>query len=727
MIVPVHNVEGYIRQCLGSIVDQLAEGDEVIVVDDHSTDSSAELVAEIAAQHSQISVVRPDANVGLGPARNMGLASASNDYLLFLDSDDFYYPGALDAIRARCDETGADLVIFDYERVYWNDSRRRNILARMFTEYRGVFVLGDHPELLKLLNVAWNKAYRREFLLDTHLEFPPGYYEDVPFTYPILCLAQSISMLNRVCVGYRQRRGGSILRSSGDRHFELIHQIEALLEMVHERPQLERYADDLWLRAASHSLAVLAAGRSRLPKHRRAEFFHAAAKVLGPDAPSRDVLPTGGTGMKYRLLADNNYAAFQTLKFANGQRIRLRKVKRAIEPKVQPAINAVRRSRLDANLAVFSSLWDRPPSGNPLAIARALPEFAPHISPVWIVEESSVEQAGDLPHVVADSREARSLLTSAKYLVNDVNFPDRYSKVPGQIYLQTQHGTPLKFMGLDLQAYPIGAANLRFGPLMRRVDLWDYNLSSNRYSTEVWRRAFPAQHDILEYGYPRNDQLVKPPANLGEQTRARLGIPDGNLAVLYTPTHRDGVGDLELGLDAAEFVDRLGDGVTLLIRGHYFYEPSSRVRGLVEKGRIIDVSAEVQVEPLYLATDVMICDYSSAMFDFANLGRPIVIYGYDWDDYRAQRGTYFDIMAEPPGPTARTMDELVSVFEGRAYDAPDQRERLAGFQSTFCEFDDGHAAERVIRKVFLDEEPDPPVSLHGQRRPLASWELDRPA
>ena len=89
----------------------------------------------------------------------------------------------------------------------------------------------------------------------------------------------------------------------------------------------------------------------------------------------------------------------------------------------------------------------------------------------------------------------------------------------------------------------------------------------------------------------------------------------------------------------------------------------------------------------------MICDYSSAMFDFAILDRPIVIFGYDWERYRALRGTYFDIMEEPPGATARTMDELVGVFVDNAHQADESKRRLERFRSIFCQFDDGRATE----------------------------------
>ena len=129
---------------------------------------------------------------------------------------------------------------------------------------------------------------------------------------------------------------------------------------------------------------------------------------------------------------------------------------------------------------------------------------------------------------------------------------------------------------------------------------------------------------------------------------------------------------------------------------------------------------------LYLASDLLICDYSSTMFDFAILGRPIVIYAPDWKRYRTTRGTYFDILAEPPGATAQSMEQLVGVLSDREFDSDESQELLRVFRGRFCEFDDGDATERVIKRVFLGESPEPPVSRFDEPRALSTWNLTRP-
>jgi CDP-glycerol glycerophosphotransferase len=291
-----------VRQCVHSVIDQLGPNDQIVIVEDHSTDNSLHIVEQIAESHAQILLVRPEVNGGLGQARNLGMKSSESDYVLFLDSDDYLLPGSLDAIRSRCDATDADLVMFDYARLYWNGRMVRNMLGGLLGGQPDTVVLDDVPDLLRIINIATNKAYRREFLNDNDLWFPSGYYEDVPVTYPAFCLATSISLLDRVCYAYRQRRTGSILLSTDSRHFDLLKQFDTVLSRFSNDPRLHRWLPVIWERAANHIVAVLAKGEQRLPSDMRAAFFKEASELLNRYLPNDPPIPSGDHGLKYRLI-----------------------------------------------------------------------------------------------------------------------------------------------------------------------------------------------------------------------------------------------------------------------------------------------------------------------------------------------------------------------------------------------------------------------------------------
>jgi CDP-glycerol glycerophosphotransferase (TagB/SpsB family) len=107
------------------------------------------------------------------------------------------------------------------------------------------------------------------------------------------------------------------------------------------------------------------------------------------------------------------------------------------------------------------------------------------------------------------------------------------------------------------------------------------------------------------------------------------------------------------------------------------------------------------------------------MFDYANLDRPIVVYADDWEVYRETRGVYFDVLEEPPGRVARTPGELAALFADGSYADPAAAALRARFRERFCQFDDGRAAERVVRRVLLGEPPEaiPPVLPLAERVP----------
>jgi CDP-glycerol glycerophosphotransferase (TagB/SpsB family) len=310
--------------------------------------------------------------------------------------------------------------------------------------------------------------------------------------------------------------------------------------------------------------------------------------------------------------------------------------------------------------------------------------------------------------VVAGTREYYDVVARARYLVNNVNFPNDVVKRPGSVHVMTHHGTPLKRMGLDERLSPVSKMN--FPALMRRCARWNYSVSSNAHSTLVWERVYPLPYETLEVGYPRNDVLVTATEEDVQRIRAELGIGPGRTAVLYAPTHRDYHAGFVPVLDLAALAAALGPDHVLLARTHYFHDADPVLRRLHGEGRILDVSDHPSVEALCLAADVLITDYSSIMFDYAVLDRPIVIHAPDWEVYRAIRGTYFDLLEEGPGVVTRTEAEVIDAFGSRDVWSEEARRARAAFRSRFCSLEDGHAAERVVRRVFLGEPAgSPPI------------------
>ena len=384
----------------------------------------------------------------------------------------------------------------------------------------------------------------------------------------------------------------------------------------------------------------------------------------------------------------------------------MRAVRRAARKARRTALRLYYRAQLRApiepDLAVFASYWYRGYSCNPRAIYEKLREEAPWVRGVWVVKR---EHAGSMPpgvdYVVPSTRDYYRLIARAKYFVNNANFPNELVKRAGTIHVQTHHGTPLKTMGLDLREAYFAGGRMNFDRLLERVARWDYSISSNAFSTEIWSRVYPGRYETLEVGYPRNDALVNATQAEVEAIRERLGVPPGQRAILFAPTHREYLPDYVPTVDLAQLAEELGPAFVILARLHYFY--SEAVSAQAGSGGIVDVTGHPSIEDLCLAADVLLTDYSSLMFDYAVLDRPIVIHAPDWETYREKRGTYFDLLAEPPGIVTRTDEELADALRSGAAWSDDAGRLRAAFRDRFASLDDGRASERVVRRVWLSD------------------------
>ncbi|MER7443617.1 bifunctional glycosyltransferase/CDP-glycerol:glycerophosphate glycerophosphotransferase [Micromonospora avicenniae] len=726
-VVPAFRVQGYLRECLDSILGQPFTDLEIIAVDDCSPDDSGEIIDEYAAGDRRVRAVRLAENVGLGPARNIGLDRAVGEYVWFVDGDDWLAPECLPAVVERLRSTRPDVLIVDHVRTHWNDTATRSAMHEVFAEQpgEGTFRLRDRPETMRLLHTAWNRVVRRRFLLDLGLRFAPGWYEDVSFSYPALMAAERIGVLDRVCVNYRQRRAGAITRTRGERHFEVFPQWHRVFRLMDRwGPGVDALRPAVFERMIWHYLTVLGNGQRIAPELRPAFFAQITADYARWLPPEGYPAPSGVEGLKHRLVATGRWRTFSALRAANRARDVARRSARTARRRVVPvARRNARRARdvllreyyraelrrpIDPTLAVYAAYWYRGFACNPAAIYEAARRLVPGVRGVWIVRRDRVATLPPgVEYVVAGTPAYYRTLARARWLVNNVNFPDFVRKRPGSVHLQTHHGTPVKVMGLDQQRYPIGAGRMDFAGLLRRVDRWDYSVTSNSFSTQMWDRAYPARYTTLEVGYPRNDRLVTATPEDVRRLRAELGIGLAEQVVLYAPTHREHLPNYRPPFDPDHFVEALGPSGRLLMRSHYFHDRYRRPRRAVDRQQVTDVSAYQRVEDLYLVADVLITDYSSAMFDYAVLNRPIVIYAPDWEAYRLARGVYFDITAEPPGAVAMTFDELLDLFRAGAVSSDAATRARQRFRARFCTLDDGHAAERVVRQVFLGEPAAP--------------------
>ncbi|MFD9629593.1 bifunctional glycosyltransferase/CDP-glycerol:glycerophosphate glycerophosphotransferase [Streptomyces violascens] len=718
VIVPAYKLQAHLHACLESVLSQTYESDEspafdleVIAVDAGSPDSCGEIIDEVAARDPRVVAVHlpadpADPGQGPGPARNAGLARATGEYVLFLDGDDTLAPHALRDIADRLKASGdPDVLVFGHAHTHWS-GEREDVLPPHLTESGPVsFPLDERPALLKQPAPSWNKAYKRDFTEREGLTFAPGRHTDTFWSYAALLAAGSLSTLERVCVHHRRRRGPA---AASDHHFDLFPQYDRAFDFIDSRPGLSSWRPVLARRMADHLVAASATVLTApgLSARTRTEFFRLARAHYG-----RHRVP-GAAGLRYAGVRFGTYRIYRVLRGIRALRARTRALAATVVRPVRSAALGLhyrvqRCLRVQEDLALFSAYGNRGYACNPAAIEAKVRELVPGMRTAWVTApEHDATVPSATPRLRPDSFGYFAALARAKYLVNNVEFDHRLVKRRGQILLQTHHGTPLKTVGLDLTDRPAASRDTDAARLLADADKWDYALSANRHATLVGERAFPASYTTLEYGSPRNDVLRRAtPAGVAG-LRELLGIPGQSTVVLYAPTYRDYSRSQHLPLDLERLGRALGPEFFLLTRAHFAYRaPLNRT----PLPRVLDVTGYPSVEELFLVSDALVTDYSSLMFDFASLDRPIVVLDDDREAYEAARGTYFDLRSCPPGAVARNEDELIDIFTTGHWRGSRSAQLRSAFRTRFCPYDDGHAAERVVRRVFLGDSGSTPA------------------
>lgn len=356
---------------------------------------------------------------------------------------------------------------------------------------------------------------------------------------------------------------------------------------------------------------------------------------------------------------------------------------------------------------LFESYGAKQFGDNPRAIFEELRRRDTGLELLWSVEDAQTELPDGVRPVRRGSRAWYEAQARSRFLVTCVyrSLQRPWDLSPGQQVLQTWHGAPLKRIGFDSRWIGERASRDYYDRLRAEISGWTHLVSPSTAATPILRSAFRYRGQLLETGYPRNDIFFRSDREeLAKVVRSRLGLPDGKKVVLYAPTFRDrnlyrrNRFRLEVALDIEAAEARLGEEHVLLVRRHAKVVDSPVLRS--GNRFSYDVSMYPDVNELLLVTDVLVTDYSSMMFDFANTGRPMVFFTYDLESYRDVRAFYFDLAETVPGPMVATADAALEAIAAAEDHRAAGDERYRRFRATFCSLEDGSASRRVVDAVF---------------------------
>lgn len=296
-----------------------------------------------------------------------------------------------------------------------------------------------------------------------------------------------------------------------------------------------------------------------------------------------------------------------------------------------------------------------------------------------------------------------------KYWVTNSRISKVIIRKKEQVYIQCWHGTPLKKLGFDIEVTGGNAMN-SIKDIQRKYltdsKKYSYMVSPSRFCTEKFTSAFRLKDSsiIKEVGYPRNDFLINYKKTDVNRVKKELKIPKDKKVILYAPTWRDNQHEAGLGytyslnIDFDKLKKEFGKEYIILFRTHYFVANSIDLKKY--KDFVINVSDYGDVNDLYIVSDILITDYSSVFFDFANLKRPIIFYMYDYEEYKNKLRDFYINFKELPGPIVEKEEDLIQ--EIKQIDKYDKRykEKYKKFNNKYNYLDDGDASKRLIEECI---------------------------
>lgn len=364
-----------------------------------------------------------------------------------------------------------------------------------------------------------------------------------------------------------------------------------------------------------------------------------------------------------------------------------------------PAARPTAVARGSENAVFFESFYGRSVACNPLALDREIARTHPDTLRYWSVTSLEQEVPDGAIAVAEGSPAWHRARRGARLLVVNDWLRRGYRRSREQTVLQTWHGTMLKRLALER---PNPGLRTRLA-VRRESRRWDFLLSQNPHSTTHLRTSYAYHGPVWQVGYPRTDALVH---GTRAEAREALGLAGETRVLLYAPTWRDGGDALVDELDVAALAEELGPDWVLLVRGHTRTHGfgSYAERGSGAGAEIRDVSRIPDVNPLLLAADLLVTDYSSLMFDASVCRTPMAFFVPDLERYRdRERGFTLDFSATAPGPLLGSRAELVSLLS-----EPEESWRdtdtapYQAWRERYNPHDDGRAAERIVARLACD-------------------------
>ena len=704
--IPAYNIRQYIGSCLDSVLRQTDIPDEIIVVDDGSTDSTGDILDEYQHRYPEIKVYH-EKNRGLCGARNFALSVTTSDYILFLDGDDILAPDAVRYLRCAAYQHRPDVIqgkrlVFEGKKRWIPESYKKVCTHERFVD------IMQCPELFNTVSVA-AKLLSVSFLREKKVHFLDGVMmtEDHYFSNQCYSKAEKILVIPSEIYFHRTDNLGSSINTAKLSYFSDISQVVKSSAGLFPDDVLQRYHR----RFLDYDFFAFGIDKIFfLPPSERAEAFSYLTGIL-------EFFPDTVKNNLYGKLRRRICGFIEEKQY--GKALLLIYYRKNCYSTVQRTITRmniwtkpIRKqlwkafcSRRQFFYSLFSLLpmkkttvafGVRPRSG--LVFFQPLYDLACESNVVnTVMVKASLTYLSEL--------KAMYQLARSKVILLDNHYGILFGVKPrkGQSIIQIWHAAGIfKRFGMDMFD---SSKKARLEAQKREHSSYTHFVTSSPVCNDAYASAFGMDPSrALPLGAVKTDRLFTLKDDmpvLKEELIRKYPKLQGKKLVLYAPTFRDTerrytkknpMTERQLAISPARFQEELRDGYVLGLRFHDLL--SFTLNG--EYSSVINVTDEDE-QTLLACTDVLITDYSSIIFDFSFFQRPIVFYAYDLVDYAKERGFYHRYASFVPGPICRTEDELFETLGKR--DFSNDSMAMKRFWNTYMSACDGKSSAKILAHV----------------------------
>lgn len=753
IIVPVYNVEKYLTVCMESLVQQTLKDIEIIVVNDGSPDNSIKILEKYEKKYPDKVRVFTTENRGVSHARNYGLDRAVGEFIMFVDSDDYIELNMAEKLYTKAITDNNDLVLCARYNVYEVPGKEELQKKEMKVFYMNQnYKMSERKfEYVHASPFPWDKLFKRS-LLDG-IRFPEGLrFEDLVVAFEVLSIAENIGVVPEPLYYYRKTTQVGFLNSFSEATKDIVTVFGLLFKFMREHNLYDIFKEELEYVCVRHFFYRYESfydheKKGQLPL--KIDIINATQDFLIKELPGWSdnhylkytAAPSLKKHLKYyadrkktiRYVTLTDRLPVKVLRILSkirdkgnklleqGRKFKKSKKKISLIQKKFKKLKIYKLFNLPADMRytkyyekfsvrekdiLFESKHGEDLAGNIFNMIyeckrekyRNFNIYLALKKELYEVYEEQLNSYGInyVKFIEIQSEEYLKALASAKYLITDTSFPPYYIKKSEQVYLNTWHGTPLKAMGRIVQDREYGLGNVQ-----RNFYIADYLLYQNEFSEQVFFNDYMLEEafggKVLLSGYPRNSSFFRKERR--DQIRKECFLTEKEV-IVYMPTWRgllhkkQNKEQVDKIFGYLAYLDRkLKPNQVLYVKLHPFVKNGINYKELLN---VREFPASYETYDFLNASDMLITDYSSIMFDYAVSGKKIILFTYDREEYLGDRGIYIGL-DEMDLPKVDTVKELLKEINTKDYGYPKFFER-------FCSLDSADCARNVCDTMFLGED-----------------------